>query len=94
MPGMTMTERSWRALGENERWPPAENIWVDVDVLMTHDVCGPGTIGIFHGEVRAERQGCGIRIKWSSSPTTTSSPPTRNAIATCRSFATSSASRG
>jgi 3-isopropylmalate/(R)-2-methylmalate dehydratase large subunit len=22
-------------------------VWVDVDVLMTHDVCGPGTIGIF-----------------------------------------------
>ena len=27
---------------------PGENIWVDVDILMTHDVCGPGTIGIFH----------------------------------------------
>src|SRR6202022_4167907 len=26
---------------------PDENIWVDVDVLMTHDVCGPGTIGVF-----------------------------------------------
>ena len=26
---------------------PGENIWIDVDVLMTHDVCGPGTIGIF-----------------------------------------------
>ena len=23
-------------------------MWVDVDVLMTHDVCGPGTVGIFH----------------------------------------------
>src|SRR5207244_2953317 len=22
-------------------------IWVDTDVLMTHDVCGPGTIGVF-----------------------------------------------
>jgi len=29
---------------------PGENIWVDVDVLMTHDVCGPGTIGIFKRE--------------------------------------------
>ncbi|MFZ0616368.1 MAG: aconitase family protein [Chthoniobacterales bacterium] len=26
---------------------PGENVWIDVDVLMTHDVCGPGTIGIF-----------------------------------------------
>ncbi len=26
---------------------PGDNIWVDVDILMTHDVCGPGTIGIF-----------------------------------------------
>ncbi|MDE5074127.1 MAG: 3-isopropylmalate dehydratase large subunit, partial [Trichodesmium sp. St5_bin8] len=29
---------------------PGENIWVNVDVLMTHDVCGPGTIGIFKRE--------------------------------------------
>ena len=26
---------------------PGDNVWVNVDVLMTHDVCGPGTIGIF-----------------------------------------------
>ena len=26
---------------------PGDNIWIDVDVLMTHDVCGPGTIGVF-----------------------------------------------
>lgn len=26
---------------------PGENVLVNVDVLMTHDVCGPGTIGIF-----------------------------------------------
>ena len=29
---------------------PGQNIWVDVDTLMTHDVCGPGTIGIFEKE--------------------------------------------
>jgi len=29
---------------------PGENVWVDVDVLLTHDVCGPGTIGIFKRE--------------------------------------------
>ena len=26
---------------------PDENIWVDIDILMTHDICGPGTIGVF-----------------------------------------------
>ena len=29
---------------------PGDNIWVNVDILLTHDVCGPGTIGIFHRE--------------------------------------------
>ncbi|KAE9455521.1 hypothetical protein C3L33_12570, partial [Rhododendron williamsianum] len=29
---------------------PGENVWVNVDVLMTHDVCGPGTFGIFKRE--------------------------------------------
>ena len=27
-----------------------ENVWVKADVLMTHDVCGPGTIGVFKRE--------------------------------------------
>jgi hypothetical protein len=27
-----------------------DNIWVKADVLMTHDVCGPGTIGVFKRE--------------------------------------------
>lgn len=29
---------------------PGQNIWVNVDTLMTHDVCGPGTFGIFEKE--------------------------------------------
>ena len=29
---------------------PGDNVWVQVDVLMTHDVCGPGTIGVFKRE--------------------------------------------
>ena len=32
---------------------PGDNIWVNVDVLMTHDVCGPGTIGVFKREFGA-----------------------------------------
>eukprot|EP00210_Caulerpa_lentillifera_P008314 g7933.t1 len=29
---------------------PGQNIWVNVDTLMTHDVCGPGTFGVFEKE--------------------------------------------
>ncbi|MBN2301684.1 MAG: 3-isopropylmalate dehydratase large subunit [Lentisphaerae bacterium] len=29
---------------------PGQNIWVDADILLTHDVCGPGTIGVFKRE--------------------------------------------
>src|SRR6202050_2760583 len=48
MAGMTMTEKILAAHSGKRRVTPGENVWVDVDVLMTHDVCGPGTIGIFH----------------------------------------------
>ena len=48
--GMTMTEKILaRASGKNTV-SPGDNIWVNVDLLMTHDVCGPGTIGIFKKE--------------------------------------------
>lgn len=29
---------------------PGQNVWVNVDTLMTHDVCGPGTFGVFEKE--------------------------------------------
>ena len=32
---------------------PGDNVWVNVDILMTHDVCGPGTIGVFKREFGA-----------------------------------------
>ena len=48
MPGMTITEKILAKHSGKSHVVPGENIWVDVDVLMTHDVCGPGTIGIFH----------------------------------------------
>ncbi len=44
--GMTVTEKILAAHCGRDRVTPGENIWVDVDVLMTHDVCGPGTIGV------------------------------------------------
>ena len=48
MPAMTMTEKILAKHAQRNSVQPGENIWVDVDVLMTHDVCGPGTIGVFH----------------------------------------------
>src|SRR2546430_4701808 len=44
---MTMTEQVLARHAGRKTVAPGDNIWVDVDILMTHDVCGPGTIGIF-----------------------------------------------
>ena len=48
MPGMPMTEKILAKHSGRTHVAPGDNVWVNVDVLMTHDVCGPGTIGIFH----------------------------------------------
>ena len=47
---MTMTEKILARHSGKDSVTPGENVWVDVQVLMTHDVCGPGTIGIFKKE--------------------------------------------
>lgn len=47
---MTITEKIFAAHAGKPSVEPGENVWVDVDVCMTHDVCGPGTIGIFKKE--------------------------------------------
>ncbi len=47
MPPMTLTEKILARHAGRDGVVPGDNIWIDVDVLMTHDVCGPGTIGIF-----------------------------------------------
>jgi len=47
MPSMTMTEKILARHADRDAVQPSDNIWVEADVLMTHDVCGPGTIGIF-----------------------------------------------
>jgi 3-isopropylmalate/(R)-2-methylmalate dehydratase large subunit len=44
---MTLTEKILARHAGRDAVQPGDNIWVDVDVLMTHDVCGPGTIGVF-----------------------------------------------
>ena len=49
-PPMTMTEKILARHSGKDHVNPGDNVWVDVDLLMTHDVCGPGTIGIFHQE--------------------------------------------
>ncbi|GJP29133.1 hypothetical protein CLOM_g11320 [Closterium sp. NIES-68] len=51
---MTMTEKILARAAEKARVAPGENVWVNTDVLMTHDVCGPGTIGIFKKEFGAD----------------------------------------
>ena len=43
--GQTITEKILAAHAGRDRLTPGENVWIDVDTLMTHDVCGPGTIG-------------------------------------------------
>jgi len=52
--GMTITEKILARHAGRASVEPGENIWCDVDVLMTHDVCGPGTIGIFEEHFGAD----------------------------------------
>ncbi len=47
---MTLTEKILARAAGKARVEAGDNIWVNADVLMTHDVCGPGTIGVFHRE--------------------------------------------
>src|SRR5207249_3755785 len=54
---MTMTGKSLARAAGKPAVAPGDNVWVAADVLMTHDVCGPGTIGIFKREF-----GAGARV--------------------------------
>jgi 3-isopropylmalate/(R)-2-methylmalate dehydratase large subunit len=45
--GMTITEKILAAHADRKSVAVGENVWCRVDVLMTHDICGPATIGIF-----------------------------------------------
>ncbi|MGC8830711.1 MAG: 3-isopropylmalate dehydratase large subunit [Verrucomicrobiia bacterium] len=47
---MTLTEKILARASGRARVSAGDNVWVSVDVLMTHDVCGPGTIGVFKRE--------------------------------------------
>jgi len=46
--GMTLTEKILANHSGHDAVKAGDTVWVDVDVLMTHDVCGPPTIGIFN----------------------------------------------
>src|SRR5690348_15347328 len=47
---MTLTEKILARAAGKSRAQAGDNVWVQADVLMTHDVCGPGTIGVFKRE--------------------------------------------
>src|SRR5260370_23317330 len=47
---MTLTEKILARAAGKANVHSGDNIWVNADVLMTHDVCGPGTIGVFKRE--------------------------------------------
>ncbi len=47
---MTLTEKILARAAGKRRVEAGDNLWVKADVLMTHDVCGPGTIGVFKRE--------------------------------------------
>ena len=47
---MTITEKIFAKASKKTRVAPGESVWLDVDVLMTHDVCGPPTIAIWKKE--------------------------------------------
>lgn len=51
---MTLTEQILAKHTGKKDVKPGDNIWVNVDVLMTHDVCGPGTFAIFKKEFGAD----------------------------------------
>ena len=47
---MTLTEKILARAAGKARVEAGDNVWVNADILMTHDVCGPGTIGVFRRE--------------------------------------------
>ncbi len=46
----TITQKILAKSAKRKTVEPGESVWLNVDVLMTHDVCGPPTIGIWKRE--------------------------------------------
>lgn len=53
---MTITEKILARASGKKFVQAGENIWLDVDILMTHDVCGPPMIKIWEREFGEERK--------------------------------------
>ena len=51
---MTITEKILARAAGRPSVKPGDNVWVAVDVLLTHDICGPGSIGVFEREFGAD----------------------------------------
>ena len=45
-----MIEKILAKASKKPHLSPGDNVWVNVDILMTHDVYGPRSIGIFKKE--------------------------------------------
>ena len=54
--GMTITEKIMARASGKAKVTPGENVWLNVDTLMTHDVCGPPTIQIWKSEFGEKAQ--------------------------------------
>ena len=48
--GITITEKIFAKASGKAAVSPGENVWLNVDTLMTHDVCGPPTVQIWKDE--------------------------------------------
>jgi hypothetical protein len=59
---MTLTEKILANKTSEGVIRPGENVWVNVDKLLTHDVCGPGTFGVFEKEFGANAKVRGHRF--------------------------------
>jgi 3-isopropylmalate/(R)-2-methylmalate dehydratase large subunit len=51
---MTLTEKILARGSGRSQVTAGENVWINVDILLTHDVCGPGSIGVFKREFGEE----------------------------------------
>lgn len=47
---MNITEKIIARAAGRDHVDPDENVWINIDILLTHDVCGPGTVGVFKRE--------------------------------------------
>lgn len=51
MTGMTLTEKILARHSGRDHVRPGEVIWVEADLLLTHDICGPGIIAVLEQEI-------------------------------------------